>query len=205
MIVKHSLVISLFVILLAGCYPQGPDFVDELDAVYTNYDPSFNFDQAYTYSLPDGVLDINDSDLDPPGQPAYIDSKFGNAILDEIRANLDGMGWTEVDIDNQPELIILAAAFTVTNIYYDPGWWGGYYPGWGPGWGWGYPGYGPGYVSGYTTGTAIIQMTDPNNIVEDEVPVRWLSAFNGMVSGSDSYIISRIESNIDQAFEHSPF
>ncbi len=201
---KKYQLIAFFALLTFGCYPGGPEFVEELDAVYTNYDPSFNFNTTYTYSLPPGVLDITSQSF--LGSPEYIDDKFGDAILDDIRANLSDLGWTEVNENQDPDLIILASAFqNTTYFYYDWGWWGGYYPGYSPGWGWGYPGYFPGYVSGYTTGTVLLQMTDPTAIEGNEVPVVWTCAINGLLQGSDSYIISRIENNIDQAFTHSPF
>lgn len=202
---KRNYLFVLFILFGFGCYPGGPEYVDELDVVYTNYDESFNFVDTYTYSLPPGVIDINErvSANDPP---EFIDDEFGNAILNEVRANMNALGWTEVDEDENPDIIMLASAFsTSTYYYYDPGWWWWYYPGYAPGWGWGYPGYFPGYVTGYTTGTVLIQMTDPNAISGDEVPVVWTCAFNGLLQGSDANIISRIESNIDQAFTHNPF
>lgn len=198
----HFLLILLG--LSFGCYPGGPEFVEELDVVYTNYDPEFNFGTNYTYALPPGVLDVTDEIFD--GSPEYIDDKFGDPILNGVRENLNALGWTEVDESANPDLIILASAFEQsTYFYYDWGWWGGWYPGYGPGWGWGYPGYFPGYISGYTTGTVLLQMTDPRAIEDDEVPVVWLGAFNGLLQGSDSNIISRIEVNIDQAFTQDPF
>lgn len=194
----------MILILAAGCYPGGPEFVEELDVVYTNYDPGFNFSTDYTFSLPPGVLDISDGE--PGGNPEYIDEVFGDAILDDIRANLTALGWTEVGEQEDPDLIILASALSTTSIYYyDPGWWWWYYPGWGPGWGWGYPGYFPGYVSGYTTGTVLIQMTEPGGIEGNEVPVVWTCALNGLLQGSDQNIVSRIEANLDQAFTQAPF
>ncbi len=195
----------LLLLLGFGCYPGGPEFVEELDVVYTNYDPDFNFNTTYTYSLPPGVLDVNSQSFGG-SPPEYIDEEFSDAILDDIRENLSAQGWTEVDELENPDLIILASAFqNTTYFYYDPGWWGWYYPGYGPGWGWGYPGYFPGYVSGYTTGTILIQMTEPGSIEGNEVPVVWTCTLNGLLQGSDANIISRIDVNIDQAFTHSPF
>jgi len=196
--------IFLLIILVAGCNPGGPEFIEELDVVYTNYDPDFNFSNNYTYSLPPGVIDISDGE--PGDNPEYIEDAFSDAILDDIRENLTSQGWTEVDEMENPDLIILASALQRTSIYfYDPGWWWWYYPGWGPGWGWGYPGYFPGYVSDYSTGTVLIQMTDPDGIVSNEVPVVWTCAMNGLLEGSDQNIISRIDNNIDRAFNHDPF
>jgi hypothetical protein len=190
--------------LIAGCYPGGAEFVEEADAVYTNYDPSFNFNQTYTYSLPPGVIDIEDSEN--VDNPEYINAAYSNAIINDIRENLNALGWEEVDEEENPEVIVLASGFSSNFVYYyNPGWWGGYYPGYGPGWGWFYPEYSPGYVSGFTTGTVLIQMTEPGGINGNQVPVIWTAAINGLLQGSDANIIARIDSNIDQAFTQDPF
>ncbi len=34
--------------VLHACYPEGPEYADELDIVHTNYDPSFDFKSANT-------------------------------------------------------------------------------------------------------------------------------------------------------------
>lgn len=194
----------LFLLLMPGCYPGGAEFVEELDVVYTNYDPEFNFSTSYTYALPPGVADIGEESLN--GTPEYIDEALGNAILNDLRENLTALGWTETTEDEDPDLIILASAFSSTTYYfYDPGYWGGFYPGFTPGWGWVYPGYSPAVVSSYTTGTVIIQMTEPGSINGNQVPVIWTATLNGLLQGSEANIISRIDVNIDQAFNHPPF
>ena len=134
--------------------------------------------------------------------PEFIDDKFGDVILDNIRRNLNSEGWTEVDEDADPDLVILPSAFDTQFLYfYNPGYWCWYYPCWG----WWYPGYFPGYVTGYETGTVLIQMTDPNGVENDEVPVVWTGTLNGLLQGSDANIIGRIDRNLDQAFTQPPF
>ena len=190
----------LFVLLL-GCYPEQPQYVEEYDVVYTNYAPDFNFNNTYTYSLPEGVLVLDDK-RGPDDPPEFIDSKFGDVILENIRQNLSANGWTEVDEAAGPDIVILPTAFETDFLYfYDPGYWCWYYPCWG----WWYPGYAPGYVTGYTTGTVLVQMTDPNGVQNDEVPVVWTAAINGLLQGSDANIIGRIDQNLDQAFTQPPF
>ena len=34
---------AMLIILLAGCYPQGPEYVEDLDVVITDYEPSYDF------------------------------------------------------------------------------------------------------------------------------------------------------------------
>ena len=91
---------------------------------------------------------------------------------------------TEVDTANPPDLLLTAAAISVTTV--SVGWWYPYYPGWGwgwyksadasrgedywyrypgyypPGWGWG----GVPYYSSYTTGTLLMEMANPDDTRE---------------------------------------
>ncbi|MDM9632730.1 DUF4136 domain-containing protein [Robiginitalea aurantiaca] len=190
--------------LIVSCYPDRPEFVEEYDVVYTNYSPDYSFNADYTYSLPEAVLLLDDS-RDPNDPPEFIDPEFSNVILDNLRKNLNAQGYTEVDEEAGPDLIILASAFDTQFLYvYNPGYWCWYYP-WYCGPGWGYPGYAPGYVSGYTTGTLLIQMTAADGLTENEVPVIWTGTLNGLLQGSDANIIGRIDRNLDQAFKQPPF
>lgn len=205
---NKTFVRSMFGLLLVattmGCYPDQPEFVEEYDVAYSNYDSDFNFSTSLTYSLPDEVIRIDD-EIFNDGEPEYLDAIFADAILSNVRSNLNAKGWTEVDEANDPDIVILPSAFDETFLYtYNPGYWGWYYPGYFPGWGWYYP-YTPSYVGGYTTGTVLLQMTVPSQIQNDEVPVVWVAAFNGLLQGSDSYISGRIDSNLDQIFTHPPF
>ena len=76
-------------LLLPGCYPEQPQYVEEYDVAYTNYAPDFNFNNTYTYSLPEGVLLLDDS-RGPEDAPEFIDPKFGDVILEleELDRNL---------------------------------------------------------------------------------------------------------------------
>jgi len=192
---------AALMLLILGCYPEQPEFVEEYDIVYTNYAPDFNFSDDYTFSLPDSVLLLDDN-RGPEDPPEFVENIFGDPILATIRQNLIDEGWTEVDEDADPDLVVLPSAFDTEFLYfYDPGYWCWYYPCWG----WWYPGYRPGYVSGYRTGTVLIQITDPNGVVNEEVPVIWTGALNGLLQGSDANIVGRIERNLDQAFTQPPF
>ena len=192
-------------VLLISCYPNESDNVEDFDLVYTNYSSEFDFQDQYTYSLPEDVIKLDD-DLDEDEPPEFIDDNFSDAIINKIRENLNANGWQEVDENQNPDIVVLPTAFDQSFLYYyNPGYWGWYYPGYFPGWGWYYPGYSPGYVSGFKTGTVLIQMTRPNEIQDNQVPVVWIGALNGLLQGSDAYIISRIDEGIDQEFSHPPF
>ena len=199
-------------ICLAGCYPSGPDYVEQLDLVVTNYDPNFDFSARSTFSLPDKVVKITGENIEDPdgnNEPDYVTQTYADMILNAIRDNMLSYGWSEVDESASPDVIILPAAMEVTNLvyYYDWWYWGWYYPGYpGYGWGWYYPGYYPPYVSSYSTGTVFIQMTDPNGLTPDSnIPVVWLGIVNGLLTGDVGSVATRINSTIDQAFAQSTY
>lgn len=192
-------------LLFAGCYPETPTTINEYDLVYTDHSPSFDFQGASTYALSDSVVKVT-GDLSEGEAPEMVDAVYGDQIIDRIRQNMNARGWTEVAATADPDVIILPSAITTTtvNVYsYYGGYWGWYYPYYG--YGWYYPGYYPTYTS-YTSGTLLIQMTDPNNIsTSDNIPVVWVGILNGVLEGSQSSIVSRVLTNIDQAFTQSDY
>jgi hypothetical protein len=132
------------------------------------------------------------------------------------------LGYIERPVDtlNPADVVMLISAMSTTNsgLYFDPGWlwgywgwwpgWGGYpgAPVWGPGWGMGFPAGFPIYIN-YATGTLFISMIDPeeSDIEEKTIAVTWLAALNSLLSGTSQEKERRIEDNIDQAFQQSPY
>ena len=207
---KKYLIAIVSAVLLAGCYPNGPDYVEQLDIVVSNYDPNFDFSAKSTYSLPDQVVKITGESIDDPdgnGQPDFIDQGTATLILNQLRDNMNARGYTEVDETEDPDLIILPSAMETTTLvyYYDYWYWGWYYPSYpGYGWGWYYPGYYPPAYSSYTTGTLFIATTDPKGLTPDNnVPVVWVGVVNGLLNYGNT--TTRIATSIDQLFAQSPY
>ena len=195
----------LAIALLSGCYPAGPEYIDEYDLVYTNYSPTYDFDSQITYSLPDSVVKIT-GNLEEGEDPEMVNPTYGNEILDRIRDNMNDYGWTEVDDPDSADVVVLAstASSTTVSVWYPYYYWGWYYPYYGGGWY--YPGYYPPTISSYTTGSLIIQMTDPDDISgTDNIPVPWICVVNGLLEGTTSGLITRIDHSIDQAFLQSDY
>jgi hypothetical protein len=212
---KMMIIFSVAALSLTGCYPGGPEDLEDFDIVLTNYAPEFDFqsDTVTTFTLPTKVVKIGDDgilDPDGNGQPDYISDENSKLILDEIKANMIAKGWTYVADSSQADLVILASAMETTTLYYYYDYWyyGWYYPYY-PGGGWYYPGYyPPTYVSGYTTGTLLIQSTWPEGAglnVEDKVPVVWSCVINGLLEGSQADLAKRVTQSIDQSFAQSPY
>jgi hypothetical protein len=198
--------------VLAGCYPKGAEYVEELDLVYTNFYNQFDFQSKTTFAMSDSVIKITGDNFEDPdgnGKPEFVSPTYATAITSAIKANMTSYGWTPVSKFSNPDVIILASAMTTTNIYYYYDWWywGWYYPGWYPGWGWYYPGwYYPPYVSGYRSGSVFIQMVDAKTVgASDAVPIVWNAIFNGLAEGGTANITSRIQAAIGKAFSQSPY
>jgi hypothetical protein len=199
---KRFLLMILSATLLWGCYPAGPEYVEDLDVVYTAYDKDYDFQAGGgTYALPDQIVvdvEIDRGAIGPDTTYVYMQDAFAAPILAAIRDNMDANGWTEVDLADSPDLIITPAAIKSTTYfasYWYDWWYGGYYGGY---WGWYYPPYYT--VSSYTTGSLIIVMADPSAADASPIgasPTTWI--------GVGSYNLSRVTDAVDQAFAQSPY
>ena len=200
---SKPIAILLTVVMLSGCYPKGPEYIEDLDLVVTNHDVDFDFEEFNTYSLPDRIVKIT-GNLAEGEDPEFVNDATAQLILNRIRDNMESYGWTEVGEEQNPEMIILPSAIQSTTLvyYYDYWYWDWYYPYYW--WGWYYP-Y-PIYGGSYTTGSVFLQMTYPDGITAaDNIPVVWSSILNGLLEGSTSEIGTRISKSIDQAFDQSPY
>lgn len=191
-------------VVLSSCYPDGAEFYEDTDVVFTNYEPSYDFKSKGTVALPDQIVKITGDAIGPGiDEPTFIPDIVAQSLLARIQTNLEQMGYTVVDIDSDPDLLLAPAAIESTTIvyWYDywGWWWGGYYPGWG------YPMYPyyPSYTS-YTTGTLVMNLVDPNVTAGNGNPIsQWTGAIAGMLSYS--YDANRSNRLIDQAFAQSPY
>lgn len=199
-------------LMAVGCYPEGAEYVEELDVVYTDYDPEFAFSEQSTYAIPDSMVLINSQNFSSStgnNSPDIVNPAYANPILDEIKVNMDAMGWTQVDKEEDLDVILLVSVTRTTNLYYNYDWnyWDWWYPGGVGGMGWYYPRYSPaGYISGYRSGTLMIQMINASDMgVNNNVPVVWVGVINGLLEGSTENISNRLIQTIDQVFKQSPY
>ena len=202
----------LSLVLISGCYPNGAEFIDDLDLVYTNYSNTFDFSSKQTYAIPDSVIKITGdifSDPDGDHKPSFLSAGSAQVILEQINKNMADYGWSKVNKFSSPDVILLVSSVTTTNIYwyYDWWYWGWYYPGFAPGWGWYYPGYYPPYVTGYRSGSVLVQMVDAKAVAAgvESVPVVWSFIIYGLAEGGTSSIAPRVQKGIDQGFIQSPY
>jgi len=198
---KFFMLTAVSVFVLAGCYPAGPDFTEDLDVVYTTFDPEFDFVSRNTYSMPDQI--VTDVQITNGGDTIYEYMKdiYAGPILNKIDANMAAQGWTKVDVSATPDVLLMPAGMSSTTYFYSYWycwWYGGY---WG-GWGWYYPPYYT--VSSYTTGSFIMTISDPHTDTPiNRSPTAWIAAMNGLLTYSGD--VTRVLDGIDKAFEQSPY
>lgn len=195
--------LMLLTVLFTQCYPGGPEYVEDMDLVYSNYDQTCDFSTKHTYAIPDKIPKVT-GDYVSDGEITYIKDVYASTILNLITTNLKSYGWTEVGVDANPDVLIAPLAGESTTFYYSyyyyyDWWYGGYYPG--GGWYYPYP-----TVDSYTTGTLWVSMLDAKNLTPNEkLPVVWTFLVNGLLEGSSSNFTARASKSINQAFTQSPY
>ena len=183
----------------AGCYPGGAEFTEDLDAVYTNHLANFDFQGRSTYAMPDKI--VVDVQVQNDGDTVYVYMKdaYAQPILNAIDANMSSLGWSKVDVHNNPDVVLTPAGIKNTTYFYSYWycwWYGGY-------WGWYYPPYYT--VSSYTTGSFIMVIADPtpDDSAINLSPAAWVGVGNGLFTGNND--LERAKNAIDQAFDQSPY
>jgi hypothetical protein len=194
-------IVLLSMALLWGCYPNGPDYAEDMDLVVTHHNTAYDFVSRATYAMPDKIVKITGS-LQEGDTPEFIPAATASQILARIAENMANLGWQRVAIDASPDILLAPASWETTTIYYYydywSWWYGGYYPG--------YPGYYPpvSYAGSYTTGSLLMTMMDPKEIGANGNPVQqWSGIINGILN--DKYNASRVNPLIDQAFKQSSY
>ncbi len=196
--------LTAIVFLMTQCYPEGPEYYDELDLVYSNYDATYDFAARQTYALPDKIMKVDD-ELINGGSPNYVKPAYADPMLAKIEQNMQTAGWTRVDVDENPDVLLAPVAFEVTStVYYGYGgywdwWYGGYYPPYG--WYYPYP-----VTTSYTTGSLVVTMLDPNDLSANEkMRAVWGFVVNGLLEGSTTEFTARFTKGINQAYIQSPY
>jgi hypothetical protein len=199
---KNLSIIILFMLILAACYPDGPDYVEDLDVVYTTHDQEYDFDAKTTFAMPDVIVigvELTEGDT----VLEFMNPLYSTPILEAIQQNMETYGWTRVDVDENPDLLLTPGGVSSTTYYYSYwyDWWYGGYWGW---YGWYYPPYYT--VSSYTTGTLLLVLADPKQASDSPInrsPALWLAAANGLLTYG--YDLSRVSHGINQAFSQSEY
>lgn len=210
----------LMSLVLASCYPEGAEYVDEMDTALTHYDENTDFTAFRTFVMPDSIAYIC-----PESEAATLHRQQDSVILSLVARHFEDrhfirLSEEEVDAQQQkPDFVLTVSAFSNAYYYYEHGYsWYDYW-GWYPGWNWfnwngpwssyypWYPWQWGGWYHAYNTGTLTIEMLNPDAASEDSkhIPVVWSGIINGILAGSPSYLYQRLEKNISACFTQSPY
>jgi hypothetical protein len=192
---KRNVIYFLGIIfLMVSCYPEGIEYYEDTDLVYTNYTESFDFAGKGTYSMPDKIVKVT-GNLAEGENPEYVKEPYNTQILQKIESNMSALGWTKADDPETADLVLFPAVWTNTTVVYWYDYWCWYYYYY-CGWGYYYPSY-----TTYTTGTFLMTLVPTDESIEPASV--WTAAINGLMSGT--YDASRVNKGIDQAFKQSPY
>lgn len=200
---KHFKIFSLLalVVLMAGCYPNGPEYIDQYDLVYSNYDSQYDFTAKHTYAIPDKIMKITDG-LINGDDPTFVKDTYAVPMLNQINKNMSDFGWTKVATTANPDVLLTPVAYELTtySYWYGGGYWDWWYGGW---YGWYYP-----YpvVTSYSTGSLLVTMSDPKIVSpDDKSEAVWSFVINGLLEGTSVDFTARFTKGINQAFEQSQY
>jgi hypothetical protein len=182
------------IFLMVSCYPDGIEYYEDTDLVYTNYTDTFNFASKGTYSIPDKIVEVT-GNLTEGETPEYVPEPYNSEILNLVENNMSELGWEKVNDPGTADVVLFPAVWSNTTVVYWYDYWCWYYYYY-CGYGWYYPTY-----TTYTTGTFVMFML-PNGESIQPASV-WTAAVNGLMSGT--YDISRVKKGIDQSFAQSPY
>lgn len=189
-------------LVLAGCYPGGPESASDLGMVVSTKVPGADYGSLRTFAMVDTVfvLDVDDTTAEP------IDLRYEPVILEELRAQMVAAGFTDISAlaDTLPDVQLVCGAVQaeVWFYYYDWGYWGGWYP---PYWGYYPPAVG---LDSFETGTVLWQLMDLRGAdpqAPETIGVLWLAGINGALQNSESATESGIRQGIRQGFAQSPY
>ncbi len=194
------------VALAASCYsdPEQNSLSSDL-VVGTDRDLQADFQTYMTYHISDTIVNITDNRND-----SILVGAEALEIVNKIKENMNGLGYTFVERDENPSLGVIPAVVKITNVGGAcTGWWGGY-PGYPGGGYWGYPGYGYyypycGYYS-YNTGSLTVDMIDLiNTDTTTNLNNVWTATLFGVLSSSGDTNVDRALKGIDQAYKQSTY
>jgi hypothetical protein len=200
MFLRKNLFFLLFlftaVIVLQSCYPYDDIDVNDADVVATFYDDGANFANLVNYAMSDTIYTFGSgSDNLVPSED--ISSTNANAILNSIKTNLANMGFVDkTSAALTADSLVFVAAIVTSSTWVSGGCYGGYWSYWYPYYGWCYP-----VAYTYTTGTILIVMAEKQASSTNGV---WVAGINGILNGTASNT-SRINADINQAFQQSPY
>lgn len=201
-----KLALFVFVSVAVTACNWGPGSLDEtqdqtLTAAYKS--ETADFSKFQTYAITDSISVVYN------GKKFRLKNDTTDMIIGQVVQNMNKYGYTMVDAENAPNLIVDIAYIQSTNTTIYPGywnnwswWWDYYYYPWGS-WYPYYPYNMPTVVSSYTTGSVIIEIADMINVAsESNVPVVWHGLIRNILNGTHTK--AELLSSINEVFTILP-
>ena len=88
---KNVLFSFVIIFLMVSCYPEGPEYYEDTDIVYTNYEESFDFAGTGTYAMPDQIVKVT-GNLAEGEDPEFVKEPYNTQILSKIESNMSALG-----------------------------------------------------------------------------------------------------------------
>ena len=203
---KAKLVLIAFVGALVSACSWGPGGLDETrDQILTiaHKTDAVDFTKFSSFAITDSITVVND------GMKVRLSDATANLIIAQVVRNMNLYDYTQVQADENPDLLVDLAYIQKTNTYMYPGYWSDWDWWWDwngyPWWGWDpyYPYQMPAFVSSYTTGSIVIEVADVVNVAtESTVPVVWHGLVREILNGSHTQ--QELLSSIDEVFAILP-
>jgi len=200
-----AFLLAAAVFSLAGCSKDPlKNLTGDENIVYiTHRDSTTVFNSFSTFSISDSVAVIENNQL-----TGKAITGFDQQLLAAFVTNMQQYGYTLVDKNNNPDLVI-----NISRVYNDytglinySDYYGGYYGYYDPYY-WGYPGYSyyfPPLYGIYTITDGGIQadMFDAKNAASsNQLKLVW----NGLIQGAGTFSSSYIPVNVKSLFDQSPY
>jgi len=190
-------VLTLTVLVGAGCHPGEIDEIAELDIVVTFYDETVDFGAFGTYAMEDTIYNLNV--LQDPGEEDTLDRRFDAQIIAQVKAEMADRGYALADTSSATDLRIGLGAFDTpgTLVYANLPWWGGSSGRWWPSWG----------STDFTEGTLVVLLADwaGRDPATGEFDPLWTGGLDGVLEESRANTSTRLENGIAQMYRQSPY
>jgi len=206
---KHRFIFaSLLFITIVSC-KKNPDFsrLSSAFVVQTTRDKNADFSSFTTYYISDTIFYVSNV----ASKDTFIAGPAANAIVGEIKKQMNARGYTFVGRPRRPDILLDAIAVRQVNtgVIWPPGWWWGFpggpvicdfwgcWPVWNPM---------PPTTFQYSIGDFIVEFFDVKHApITGKLQYVWLAQLSGVLSSTDATNVNRTVTGIQEAFAQSPY
>lgn len=203
--IKLMLVIFVGALVSACAWGPGGDMDETRDQILTiaRKTEAVDFNQFNSFAITDSVTVVNN------GKKTRLCNDTTDLIIAQVVRNMNMNGYTQVEVDENPDLLVDLAYIQRTNTYMYPGYWNDWDWWWNynyfPWFGWDsyYPYQMPVFITSYTTGSLVIEVADVVNVAtESSVPIVWHGLVREILNGKHTQ--QELISAIDEVFTILP-